>query len=159
MPKILAVPHFRQETKTGCLPACIQMILAYLGISRSQAELARLMGTHPQAGTPYPRITRLRSDQISVDYAKARGLDELIGWLNRDQPVIAFVQMSELPHWRDHWSQHAIVAVGSDQEAVHVLDPAASSQVIAVPHADFVLAWEEMALAYAVIAKRAPSVH
>jgi len=34
------------------------MILNYLGLDLSQAELARLMGTHPQAGTPYSHILR-----------------------------------------------------------------------------------------------------
>jgi len=153
MPNILAVPHRRQETNAGCLPACAQMILNYLGLDRSQTELARLMGTHPQAGTPYSHITRLRSSEINVAYQKATGLDDLSQWLNRRLPVIAFVQMRELPHWQGHWSQHAVVVVGLDQIAVHVLDPATPAQVIAVPVNDFVLAWEEMDWAYAVIAK------
>ena len=153
MPNILAVLHRRQETNAGCLPACAQMILNYLGLDRSQTELARLMGTHPQAGTPYSRITRLRSNKINIAYQRASGLDDLAKWLERQLPVIAFVQMRELPHWQGHWSQHAVVVVGLDQIAVHVLDPAASAQVIAVPVNDFVLAWEEMDWAYAVIAK------
>jgi ABC-type bacteriocin/lantibiotic exporter with double-glycine peptidase domain len=129
------------------------MILNYLGLDRSQIELARLVGTHPQAGTPYSRITRLRSNKINVAYQKASGLEDLAKWLERQLPVIAFVQMRELPHWQGHWSQHAVVVVGLDQIAIHVLDPAASAQVIAVPVNDFVLAWEEMDWAYAVIAK------
>jgi ABC-type bacteriocin/lantibiotic exporter with double-glycine peptidase domain len=153
MPNILAVPHRRQETNAGCLPACAQMILNYLGLDRSQTELAGLMGTHPQAGTPYSRITRLRSNKINIAYQRASGLDDLAKWLERQLPVIAFVQMRELPHWQGHWSQHAVVVLGLDQIAVHVLDPAASAQVIAVPVNDFVLAWEEMDWAYAVIAK------
>jgi ABC-type bacteriocin/lantibiotic exporter with double-glycine peptidase domain len=153
MPNILAVPHRRQETNAGCLPACAQMILNYLGLDLSQTELARLMGTHPQAGTPYSRITRLRSNKINIAYQRASGLDDLAKWLERQLPVIAFVQMRELPHWQGHWSQHAVVVLGFDQIAVHVLDPAASAQVIAVPVNDFVLAWEEMDWAYAVIAK------
>ena len=67
--------------------------------------------------------------------------------------MIAFVQMRELPHWQGHWSQHAVVVVGLGREAVHILDPAASAQVIAVASGDFLLAWEEMDLAYAVIAR------
>ena len=152
MPNTLAVLHRRQETSAGCLPACAQMILNYLGIERSQTELARLMGTHPQAGTPYSYITRLRSSEINVAYQKASGPDDLSLWLNRQLPAIAFVQMRELPHWQGHWSQHAVVVVGLDQIAVHILDPAASGLVIAVPVNDFMLAWEEMDLAYAVIA-------
>ena len=154
MPKILAVPHFPQETDTGCLPACAQMVLAYLGFQRSQAELARLMGTHSQTGTLYSHITRLHSNQIAVEYGKASELNDLVNWLNNDLPVIAFVQMGELPYARDHWTQHAVVIAGVDQDAVYVRDPAVSLPALSVPHGDFLLAWEEMSLAYAVIAKR-----
>jgi ABC-type bacteriocin/lantibiotic exporter with double-glycine peptidase domain len=153
MPNVLAVPHRRQETRSGCLPACVQMVLAYQGIVRSQAELGRLMGTHPLVGTPYSHIVRLRSAEISVAYQRASELDDLAGWLARELPVIAFVQMRELPHWQGHWSQHAVVVVGLGRETVHILDPAAPAQVIAVASGDFLLAWEEMDLAYAVIAR------
>jgi ABC-type bacteriocin/lantibiotic exporter with double-glycine peptidase domain len=130
------------------------MVLAYLGIDRSQADLARLMGTRSQAGTLYSNVVRLRSGEISVAYQKANGLEDLDRWLARELPVMVFVQMRELPHWHGHWSQHAVVVVGLDHESVHILDPATSASVIVVPNADFVLAWEEMDLAYAVIAKR-----
>lgn len=49
MPNILPAPYRPQETKVGCLPACIQMVLAYQGIVYSQAELSRLLETHPLA--------------------------------------------------------------------------------------------------------------
>ena len=116
--------------------------------------MCRLMGTHPLAGTPYSRIVRLRSAEISVAYQKASGLDDLAGWLARGLPVITFVQMRELPHWQGHWSQHAVVVVGLSRETVQILDPAFSAQVTAVPSGDFLLAWEEMDLTYAVIARR-----
>lgn len=157
MPNTLPVPHRRQETNVGCLPACVQMVLAYLGIDRAQAELAQLLGTRPHTGTPYSHIARLRSPEISVAYQTANSLDDLTGWLARKLPVIAFVQMRELPHWRGHWSQHAVVVSGVDEQSVYVLDPAASSEVIAVPNGDFLLAWEEMDMAYAVVDRHAPS--
>ena len=154
MSKILPVPYQPQEISAGCLPACAQMVLAYLGVKRSQAEIARLVGTHPQAGTPYSRLLRLRSAQLDVAYQKASSLDDIANWLARDLPVIAFVQMRELPHWQGHWSQHAVVIVGLSAEHVHILDPAASAQVIAVPANDFLLAWSEMDSAYAALAVR-----
>jgi ABC-type bacteriocin/lantibiotic exporter with double-glycine peptidase domain len=110
-------------------------------------------GTHPQTGTPYSRIARLRSADIDVAYHKASGLEELGTWLARELPVIAFVQMRELPYWQGHWSQHAVVVVGIDQATVYLLDPATHDQARAVSCGDFMLAWEEMDLAYAVIAK------
>lgn len=154
MSNILPVPYRRQELDAGCLPACAQMVLAYLGVQCSQAEIARLLGTHPQAGTPYSCLVRLRSAQLDVAYRKASALDDIANWLAQDLPVIAFVQMRELPHWQGHWSQHAVVIVGLSADHVYILAPAASAQVIAVPVNDFLLAWSEMDLAYAVFAKR-----
>jgi ABC-type bacteriocin/lantibiotic exporter with double-glycine peptidase domain len=130
------------------------MVLAYQGIKRPQAELLRLLGTHPLVGTPYSNITRLRSPHIKVAYQKARGLSDLAKWLEIALPAIVFVQAGELPHWRGHWFQHALVVIGLEQEKVYLLDPASSNQTISVPNGDFLLAWEEMDLAYAVIVKR-----
>jgi predicted double-glycine peptidase len=116
------------------------MALAYLGVQRSQAELARLMSTHPQLGTPYSHLRRLHSDQIVVEYGKANELIDLDAWLNNDLPVIAFVQMGELPYTRQRLAQHAVVVIGIDQEGVYIQDPATSQSVVAVPHNDFLLA-------------------
>lgn len=153
MPNILPVPYRPQETKVGCLPACIQMVLAYQGIIYSQTELSRLLGTHPLAGTPHSRIVRLRSLNLRVAYQKATGLNDLSRWLARELPVITFVQARELPHWQGQWFQHAVVVVGVEENVVYLLDPAATAAVIATPGDDFLLAWEEMDLAYAVLAK------
>ena len=42
--ELIALPHSNQEEDGYCLTACTQMVLAYLGISRSQHELARQLG-------------------------------------------------------------------------------------------------------------------
>jgi len=51
MANVLNVPHFPQTTEGGCLPACAQMVLAYLGEEHSQAELVRKLGTRSHIGT------------------------------------------------------------------------------------------------------------
>jgi hypothetical protein len=33
--RVLYVPHKRQEQETGCLAACAQAVLAYLGIEQT----------------------------------------------------------------------------------------------------------------------------
>ena len=43
----LEVRFFRQETEVNCLPACVQMVLDYWGVARSQDKLVRILGTHP----------------------------------------------------------------------------------------------------------------
>jgi len=129
------------------------MVLTYLGVARPQAELARILGTHSLAGTPYSRITRLRSLGVEVIY-RTGDLDSVATWLAQGLPVIAFVQLRELSYWSGHWAQHALVIVGLDEMSVHALDPAQDEQVIAIPRADFMLAWDEMDDACVVIARR-----
>ena len=153
MPNTLRVPFFRQETETDCLPACARMVLAHLGVTISQTELTRMLSTHPLVGTPYSRITRLRSLSIDVVY-QTGDLGNVAHWLTQGSPVIAFVQLRELPYWGGHWAQHALVIVGLDETIVQVLDPARDEQVISIPRADFTLAWDEMDNAYAVITRR-----
>ncbi len=74
------------------------MVLAYLGVTISQTELARMLGTHPLVGTPYSRTTRLRSLSIDVVY-QTGDLGNVAHWLTQGAPVIAFVQLRELPYW------------------------------------------------------------
>jgi ABC-type bacteriocin/lantibiotic exporter with double-glycine peptidase domain len=128
------------------------MVLAHLGITRSQAELARILGTHPVVGTPYSRITRLRSIGVEILY-RTGDLNDIARWLEQSLPVIVFVQLRELPYWDDHWAQHALVVVGLNKE-VRVLDPTRDKRVISIPRADFMLAWDEMDGAYAVITRQ-----
>lgn len=154
MPKLLNLKHFPQEAEAGCLPACAQMVLAYLGISHSQTSLAEMLATHPQMGARFSNIVHLQSNLIDVVLQEARALDDLSHWLNQDLPVIAFIERSELPYSADNVSQHAVVVVGLDQDNIYLLDPAAQSSVITVTHGDFLLAWDEMKLAYAVISKK-----
>ena len=150
----LSLTHFRQEDESGgCLPACVQMVLAHLGVFRSQTDLARLMGTQRGVGTPASNITRLASGQLDVVYAPG-SLEDVAAWLDRGVPVIAFIQAGELPHWRGECSHHALVIVGLEAGAVHLLDPAADAEVITVPRGDFLLAWDERAYTYAVVTRR-----
>lgn len=130
------------------------MVLAYLGVSCSQDDLARQMGTRPRFGTMYSNITRLRSDALEVVYSANGLLRDVAAWLARRVPIIAFVQMRELPYWNGRWSQHAVVIVGLDDVAVHLLDPAREAGVISVPVPYFLLAWGEIDSTYAVIIRK-----
>ena len=153
MANVLSVPHFSQETDGYCLPACAQMVLNYLGVVRSQADLARLLGTRANIGTPHSHLARLKSPTIDVLYA-AGDWDDLQQHLEQGRPVIAFVQAGELPHWRGRKSRHAVVVVGMELDTVTVLDPASSPEPIDVPVGDFMLAWDEFDNTFAVISLR-----
>jgi len=150
---VLSVPHFSQETDGYCLPACAQMVLNYLGVVRSQAEIALQLGTRANIGTPHSHLTRLKSPTIDVLYA-AGDWDDLQQNLGQERPVIVFVQAGELPHWRGRKSRHAVVAVAIGPDIVTVLDPASSPEPIDMPVGDFMLAWDEFDNTFAVISLR-----
>ena len=80
MARILNVTHSRQETETGCLAACAQMVLDYLGIRRSQDELARKMRSIPHVGTVGRNILNLQSSELRVVYTQGT-LEHLRAWL------------------------------------------------------------------------------
>ncbi|MEE8389509.1 MAG: C39 family peptidase [Anaerolineae bacterium] len=104
-------------------------------------------------GTPASNITRLASEHLTVIYTFGSP-EDVATWLDRDVPVIVFVQAGELPHWQGERSHHALVIVGMDTKAMHVLDPAAESDVITVAREDFLLAWDERDYVYAVVTRR-----
>ena len=147
----LDVPHYPQADDGYCLPACIQMVLAYLGLSLTQDLLARKLDVHPPLGAPASNVARLRSDVLDVTFTSG-SLDDLRAHLARGNPPIVFVQAGEFPHWRGHVSQHAVVVVGADEQAVHVLDPAAGAAPIPVSTGDFLLAWSELDYIYTLVA-------
>ncbi len=129
------------------------MALAYLGVSRSQAELARKLKVRPPLGAPTSNITRLRSASLDVVYADGT-LEDIAAWLAKGTPMIAFVQAGELPHWRGHIFQHAVIVAGLDEQLIYLFDPAVETAPISTPVEDFLLAWEEMDCLYAAITRR-----
>jgi hypothetical protein len=159
----LDIHHCAQHIAGYCLPACVQMVLAYLGRSVSvavystdQDDLAMRMGVKPFVGAPYSAIKRLISPGVHVVYARQGNLPTLRDALNHSLPVILFVQAGELAYWQGHKSQHAIVMIGWDgaTQTAYVLDPAMPPAPLTVPLGDLMLAWDEMDNAYAVISLR-----
>ncbi len=148
----LNVPHYPQADDGYCLPACVQMVLAYLGLSSTQSKLTRKLDVHPPLGAPASNVTRLRSNTLDVKFTSG-DLDDLRACLNQGNPPIVFVQAGEFPHWRGRVSQHAVVIVGADEQSIYILDPAAGADPIPIPTGDFLLAWSELDYIYALLAR------
>jgi ABC-type bacteriocin/lantibiotic exporter with double-glycine peptidase domain len=149
MSKILSVPHHPQLDDGYCLPACVQMVLAYWGIERAQRDIADDLGLIPVPGN---RIKMLSSKKLDVSYGVGE-LADLEGTLAQGVPPIALVYTGELPYW-EHATAHAVVLLGMAEQTIYLNDPAIVQGNIAVPLGDFELAWEEMANLYAAIEKR-----
>jgi len=145
----LPVPHRRQQSEAGCLPACVEMVLAYAGQTHSQVALSRLLGTDTEIGTPASRVLRLQSPALSVSYLQA-SLVDIRSWLAEQTPIIALVHTVELPYWSERCA-HAVVVVGMDDAGVWVNDPAFDQAPLCVPVGDFALARDAMDNFVAVI--------
>jgi len=152
---LLNIPHHPQENDGYCLPACVQMVLDYLGLPHAQEQLARELDVRPTLGAPASNVLRLRSDVLDVTFTSGN-LSDLCTQLAHGSPLIVFVQAGELPHWQNCISQHAIVVVGVDEQTVQILDPAADPSPIPVSIGDFLLSWSELDYIYAVLVRPKP---
>lgn len=130
------------------------MTLAYLGVSRSQRELAQQLGVLQHVGAPASSLLRLRSPTIDVIFRTEAHLDDIQQWLERRLPAIAFVQTGQLSYWRGQVAQHSVVIVGMDHRSVYLLDPGQPEAVITVQIEEFWLAWDEIGLAFGVTYRR-----
>ncbi len=148
----LAVPHRTEDFVGGCLPACCQMVLGFLGVTRTQRQIAALIGYIEGAGTPASNVARLSSWGINVQYLSEAKLNDLRQGSEKGNAIIVFVRTGELPYWEED-VPHAVVVVGVDTtvEIVYVNDPAFKRAPVAIPVGDFMLAWDALGNRGAVI--------
>lgn len=151
----LDVPQRVQETGYWCVPASLQMVLAYRGIDASQTTLAARMNTHPVTGTEYVDLARVanaylfgeetatpngagyRVQTIAIgdtDPAVADKFEErVMEDLAADDPVFAAVDIHVLYPQFGH-ANHVVVIVGYDTDETgaitryHILDPSYTVQ-------------------------------
>ena len=152
MSKILTVPHYQQLADGYCLPACVQMVLAYWGINREQTDLAKELKMVPQAGTPGSRLKLLSSPDLDVVY-QSGNLSDLNDALSAGIPPIVLVFTGELPYWKKA-AAHAVVLLGIVEDSVILNDPGIVRAESRVPVGDFHLAWDEMANLYSLLKKK-----
>ena len=119
------------------------MVLAYLGLSCTQDQLARQLDLRRPLGAPASNLIHLRSEILDATLGSG-DIDELRSDLAPGTPPTVFVRAAEFPYWHGQVSQHAHVVGGADERSVHVLDPAAGHSPIAVSIGDFILGWGEM---------------
>lgn len=134
------------------MPACCQMALEFLGVARTQRQIAALIGHIEGAGTPASHVARLSSWGINVRCLSEAKLNDLRRGFEEGNAIIAFVRTGELPYWEED-VPHAVVVVGIDAttEIVYVNDPAFKRAPVAVPVGDFMLAWDALGNRCAVI--------
>jgi hypothetical protein len=124
------------------------MALAYHGRRVDYADLFKLPKIKSH-GAPAGNIRLLSELKLNVAYSKT-DMTGLEAMLQQGQPVIVFVRTGELPYWA-YSTDHALLAVGCDENHVFVNDPHHRESPIAVPRGDFELAWLERDYYYALV--------
>ena len=124
------------------------MVLEFFGYTTSEAKLASRLGTQP-FGTPAPNLYRLEKIGFEVTYESVT-LITLRTNLEAGFPCLVFVRTGDLPHWNED-TAHVMVAIGADDEAIYVNDPAFDTAPQTIPLDYFLLAWSEFDHRCAVI--------
>jgi ABC-type bacteriocin/lantibiotic exporter with double-glycine peptidase domain len=116
------------------------MVLEFFGLTITEAQLARQLGTQ-DFGTPAPNLHRLDRLGFSITYESVT-LATVQTALAAGIPCLVFVFTGDLPHWSEN-TAHVMVAVGIDDEAIYVNDPAFETAPQTIPLDYFLLAWSE----------------
>lgn len=152
MPSVLLpVPHYPQTGKYNCLPACARMVLAYLGLSATEAELAARLGTTP-LGTTGRNLLRLQDKSLFVAYGPLT-LPLLKTELDQNRPVIVLVSSLFLDYWQKD-TAHAVVVVGYDGDRVFLNDPAFAVAPQRATENGLLAAWGEFDYLASIIKKQ-----
>lgn len=124
----IPVPHFRQETPYTCLPACVRMVLAYLGNEQMESKLASAFQAVPDWGTlPEQVEATLMQWGYRVRWFENATLERLEQLQANQFPVIAFLRAVDLPHGSG--GLHAVVIVEIDDQFITYLDPASDDEL------------------------------
>jgi ABC-type bacteriocin/lantibiotic exporter with double-glycine peptidase domain len=149
MPNILLpVPHHRQHHNADCLAACAAMVLAYLKITIGYDQLLKLLKVRPY-GTAGQNLKYLQSLDVQVIYREG-SLIELKASLETGTPWIVLVSTEKLSYW-SYSTDHALVVTGFDEQSIYVNDPAFVKSPLAIPVAEFELAWMVFDYRYSAI--------
>ncbi|MGH7596445.1 MAG: cysteine peptidase family C39 domain-containing protein [bacterium] len=131
-----------QETENSCLPACIRIVLRYLGYDFAESEIRTACET-THSGTGHEQaaagIFRLGFNATKLENAPLGMIDK---FLRQSKPVIALLHVSHLPYTRQQTGLHAVVVNGSENDYISFIDPARGEE-IEIDLDTFLAAWDE----------------
>lgn len=139
---LLKIPHFEQELNHSCLPACVRMLLSYLGIQKQEQDIRILLKIKP-AGTNPINVVRIREWHLEA-LMTFSNLEELKSYLIQNKPPIVLLWSGKLNYWnsKKYFDYlHAVVVVGYDDEMIFVYDPAFPEYPKSIPVYEFLEAW------------------
>ncbi len=93
----LNVPLLPQNDRADCLPACLEMVLAFFGQSVKRVWLEQILESS-DLGTPGFKVLNLKRHGYDVTYAAATDERALAQALADGVPPIALLHTANLPY-------------------------------------------------------------
>lgn len=114
-------PFHKQETTYSCVPACLRMVLAGLGLDLTEERLRELCDCNPLFGTEAMRAVEAARGLGFAGSAKyTLRYDELRGLVDGGRYPVAYISLEAIGGTEE---SHAVLVIEADDEAVTVYDP------------------------------------
>ena len=133
-----------------CGPASLKMVVAYYGVEKTEAELAKLCGTDSDFGTDDINIKKAAEGLgFNAEIHNNSTFDDIQKWLDKKVPVIVdwFTRgridydIAAVP------DGHLSVVVGLDDEYIYLQDPEIG-KLRKISRGDFMKIWFDFRSAY-----------
>lgn len=110
-------PYFSQVYPFSCVPACLRMVLASLGLEKTEAEI-RSFCECDETGTSLPKAVEA-VEKFGFDAYRANlGFEELEDLISQNVTPIIYLRITEGISY-----SHAVVVYKISKGKVYVLDP------------------------------------
>ncbi len=118
----IRVPYFKQESWYTCGPACLRMVLAFFGITRTESEVKAACGTTELGTTTMQISSAAQKFNLKAFSVKNANIDDIKQEIKEGRPVIVLVDPSYLYGGISGFG-HFIVVVGFTNIGIIYHDP------------------------------------
>ena len=138
----LNIPYHKQENDYYCGPAVLQMVFEFLGIKKSQEELANELGTTEKYGTSNKAMIEATSAEgFNVIDKEGATIDEVKDFIKQNLPVIVdFIEPTDN-------LEHFAIVTGFENRDVVLNDPY-NGQDFKISEEDFLNRWDDPVSGY-----------
>jgi len=120
-------PFYRQETPDSCVPACLRMVLAGLGVDLSEAELRGRCDCSIFGTEALQAVKASRDLGFDGTWKENLAIAQLQEVVERKVFPIVYVNLMPIDQVR---AIHAVVVVGMDESSAMVLDPLVGERLL-----------------------------
>ena len=121
------LPPIQQEKDYTCLPACLRIVLNYLGTSFQEEDVADACNTTEAGTTLADAVHAVHSLGFNATRIQNATLEDLMHYLNHNKPVIVFVGVEHLPY--GDFGTHAVTVCGFEGDEILYIDTALGQEV------------------------------